>query len=88
MVAGLETFKAFFADFKDCYVLIGGSACDVYFSEQDIPFRVTHDLDMILCVEALTPDFFRKFWQFVHEGGYRHRQKEVRSRLYECFGLP
>ena len=36
MVAGLETFKTFFADFKDCYVLIGGSACDVYFAEQDI----------------------------------------------------
>ena len=88
MVAGLETFKAFFADFKDCYVLIGGSACDVYFSEQDIPFRVTHDLDMILCVEALTPDFFRKFWQFVHEGGYRHRQKSDGHRQFYRFAAP
>ena len=48
MVNGLDTFKTYFADYKDCYVLIGGSACDVYFTDQDLPFRVTEDLDMIL----------------------------------------
>ena len=88
MVAGLETFKTFFADFKDCYVLIGGSACDVYFAEQDIPFRVTHDLDMILCVEALTPAFFDRFWQFVREGGYQHRQKSDGHRQFYRFTAP
>ena len=88
MVAGLETFKTFFADFKDCYVLIGGSACDVYFAEQDIPFRVTHDLDMILCVEALTPAFFSRFWQFVREGGYKHRQKSDGHRQFYRFTAP
>ena len=88
MVAGLETFKTFFADFKDCYVLIGGSACDVYFAEQDIPFRVTHDLDMILCVEALTPAFFDRFWQFVREGGYQHRQKSDGHRQFYRFTSP
>ena len=25
MVNGLDTFKTYFADYKDCYVLIGGS---------------------------------------------------------------
>ena len=61
MVNGLDTFKTYFADYKDCYVLIGGSACDVYFTDQDLPFRVTEDLDMILCVEALSPAFFARF---------------------------
>ena len=28
MVTGLDKFKEFFADYRDCYVLIGGSACD------------------------------------------------------------
>lgn len=88
MVAGLETFKTFFADFRDCYVLIGGSACDVYFAGQDIPFRVTHDLDMILCVEALTPSFFSRFWQFVREGGYQHRQKSDGHRQFYRFTAP
>ena len=45
MVRGLDVFRDFFADYRDCYVLIGGSACDVYFTDQEIPFRVTHDLD-------------------------------------------
>ena len=76
MVTGLDKFKEFFADYRDCYVLIGGSACDVYFTDQELPFRVTYDLDMILCVEALTPAFFNRFWQFIREGGYEHRQKK------------
>ena len=75
MVRGLDIFRDFFADYRDCYVLIGGSACDVYFTDQEIPFRVTHDLDMILCVEALTPAFFNHFWEFIRAGGYVHRQK-------------
>ncbi len=77
MVRGLDIFRDFFAEFRDCYVLIGGSACDVYFTDQEIPFRVTHDLDMILCVEALTPAFFNRFWEFIRAGGYKsdgHRQ--------------
>lgn len=31
MVKGLDTFKRHFADFSNCYILIGGSACDVFF---------------------------------------------------------
>ena len=57
MVKGLDAFKRHFADYSDCYILIGGSACDVNFSAAALPFRVTHDLDMVLCVEALTPRF-------------------------------
>ena len=32
MVKGLEAFKRHFADYSDCYIFIGGSACDVNFS--------------------------------------------------------
>ena len=32
MVKGLDTFKRHFAEYADCYILIGGSACDVNFS--------------------------------------------------------
>ena len=80
MVKGLDTFKRYLADYTDCYILIGGSACDVNFSAAALPFRVTHDLDMVLCVEALTPSFFKRFWSFVHEGGYVHREKSNGER--------
>ena len=88
MVTGLDKFKEFFADYRDCYVLIGGSACDVYFTDQELPFRVTHDLDMILCVEALTPAFFNRFWQFIRGGGYEHRQKADGHRQFYRFTCP
>ena len=32
MVKGLDAFKRHFADYSDCYILIGGSAGDVNFS--------------------------------------------------------
>lgn len=88
MVNGLDLFRDYFADYRDCYVLIGGSACDIYFSELEIPFRVTHDLDMILCVEALTPAFFARFWEFIRSGGYVHRQKSDGHRQFYRFTSP
>mgnify|MGYP007111675868 CR=1 FL=1 len=75
MVKGIEIFKSHFADWSDCYVLIGGSACDINFSVAALPFRVTRDLDVVLCVEALTPNFFNRFWEFIRNGGYEHREK-------------
>ena len=88
MVRGLECFRDFFAEYRDCYVLIGGSACDVYFEDQAIPFRVTHDLDMILCVEALTPAFFKRFWEFIRAGGYQNRQKSDGNKQFYRFTAP
>lgn len=32
---GLETFKQYFQEYKDHYVLIGGAACDIIFSEEE-----------------------------------------------------
>lgn len=88
MVTGLETFVRFFAGFEDCYMLIGGSACDLHFSAVALPFRATRDLDMVLCVESLTPEFFRRFWQFVRESGYRRRECSAGPRQFYRFAHP
>lgn len=88
MVKGLDTFKRHFADYTDCYILIGGSACDVNFSAAALPFRGTHDLDMVLCVEALTPRFFDRFWAFIRDGGYEHREKSDGARQFYRFTHP
>ena len=88
MVKGLDAFKRHFADYSDCYILIGGSACDVNFSAAALPFRVTHDLDMVLCVEALTPRFFDRFWAFIRAGGYEHREKASGERQFYRFTHP
>ena len=73
MVKGLDTFSRYFEDYKDQYVLIGGAACDIIFESNDVIFRATRDLDMVLIVEALTPQFGEKFWNFIVDGKYRNK---------------
>ena len=62
MVKGLDTFKEYFQNFSEQYVLIGGAACDLSFHEGGADFRATKDLDIVLVVEALTKEFGQKFW--------------------------
>ncbi|MDD6656955.1 MAG: hypothetical protein PUE95_06650 [Lachnospiraceae bacterium] len=61
MVKGLDRFRDFFAGFEQQYVLIGGAACDILFSSNEGQFRATRDLDMVLIVEALTPEFGKNY---------------------------
>ena len=68
MVGGLNKFKDYFSEYKEQYVLIGGAACDIVMEDFDSSFRVTKDLDIVLIVEALTPEFGRAFWKFVNDG--------------------
>ena len=60
MVKGLDTFRRYFKGFEDQYVLIGGAACDIVFESNETTFRATRDLDIVLIVEALTPEFGEK----------------------------
>lgn len=83
MVKGLKLFKEYFKDYKDQYVLIGGAACDINFEDNAASFRVTKDLDMVLIVEALTPGFGNRFWQFIKDGGYENKAKsDGRPQFY------
>lgn len=88
MVKGLETFREFFRNYQDQYVLIGGAACDMIFEEADIPFRATRDLDIVLVVEALTAEFGTRFWEFIHDGGYENRAKSNGSPQFYRFSNP
>jgi hypothetical protein len=88
MVKGLEAFKEFFRDFQNQYVLIGGAACDIVFNEADLPFRATKDLDIVLIIEALTPEFGRRFWDFSREGGYENRVKSNGIPQFYRFDKP
>ena len=83
MITGLDLFKKRFAKFTSNYVLIGGAACYIHEdTNAQIP-RATKDLDIILIVEVLTPEFGRAFWNFVQDGGYEQRQRGVDK--HECF---
>jgi hypothetical protein len=76
---GLDKFREAFADFADNYVIIGGTACDITMTNTVVRPRATHDIDMIVIVENMTPAYAERFWQFIREAGYRpeKRKQEV-----------
>lgn len=84
---GIDKFKERFADHDGEHVLIGG-AYDLLFSEAGQDFRATKDLDLVLSVEALTPEFGQVFWDFVKEGGYENRQKSSEKPQFYRFSKP
>lgn len=88
MVKGLNTFREFFREYEEQYVLIGGAACDILFESNAGQFRATRDLDMVLIVEALTQEFGDKFWEFIESGKYRNKVTNVGSSQFYRFDKP
>lgn len=82
MVVGLDIFIEHFEDYKDHYVLIGGSACDWQMEQKGLSFRATKDIDIILVVEALTDDFVNHFWQFILDGDYTIAEVGEKKHFY------
>lgn len=82
MVVGMDLFSEHFKSHTEQYVLIGGGACDRYFEQRGIAFRATKDLDVILIVEALTPEFVNRFWDFIKEGEYTVTEKGDKKQFY------
>ena len=69
MSTGIDVFSRHFANYKEQYVVIGGTACEMLLSEEALDFRLTRDIDMVLIVEALTSEFATAFWEFIDKGG-------------------
>ncbi len=51
-------------------------------------FRATKDIDMVLIVEAITPEFGKRFWGYVKEAGYEHINKSTDTPQYYRFSKP
>lgn len=88
MVRGLPKFREHFEGLDDQYVLIGGAAIDIAMEDADLDFRVTKDLDIVLHAKSLDPEFARRFWEFVEEGGYEYRQKSTGKPTFYRFHSP
>lgn len=89
MVNGLDKFKEYFAGYEGNYVLIGGAASNLIEEENFLVPRATKDLDIILVIEALTDSFVHKFWEFIKDAGYEHRQKgSEKAEFYRFYRQP
>ena len=60
MVSGFTKFKERFQGFENQYVIIGGTACDLIMENEELPFRATKDVDIVLIVESITAEDFTK----------------------------
>ncbi len=64
MVTGFTKFKEKFQGFEDQYVVIGGTACDLLMENEDMTFRATKDVDIVLIVESITAEFGKAFGEY------------------------
>ena len=58
-------------------MLIGGAACDEWFSRLSMTFRATRDLDIVQILEAVDADFVASLRGFIDEGGYAIRERSA-----------
>lgn len=83
MVTGLGKFREAFIEYADNYVIIGGTACDIVLRDTDMTPRATSDIDMIVVVENMTPEFATAFWQHKKLGW--NPVWEIQPFRYFCF---
>ncbi|MCW3785495.1 hypothetical protein [Plebeiibacterium sediminum] len=88
MVRGIDTFKEYFKDHADKYIIIGGTALDIQMEDAGFTPRATKDIDIILIVEALDKEFVTAFWEFIKEGNYEQKEKGGDKRQYYRFIKP
>jgi hypothetical protein len=88
MVKGIETFKEYFKDHTDKYVIIGGTACDMIISQEGLTPRATKGIDIILIVEALSSEFISQFWQFIKDARYKRNEESNEDKKYYRFTEP
>ena len=88
MVTGFTKFKEKFQGFEDQYVVIGGTACDLLMENEDMSFRATKDVDIVLIVESITAEFGKAFWDYIKEAEYEHKNKSTGKTQFYRFTSP
>lgn len=88
MVTGINSFRERFKDMDDQYTIIGGTACDLLMSEIGEDFRATKDLDVVLIIESITAEFGRRFWEYIVDAGYEHKNKSTGEPQFYRFSHP
>jgi hypothetical protein len=84
----MQSFKEWFADYSDNFIIIGGAACSLIMEAENADFRLTKDIDVVLLVEALNTGFGRRLWDYVLDAGYEHRQASTGEQQFYRFRNP
>jgi len=57
-------------------------------SSAGLDFRGTKDIDIVIIIEAIKPEFFKVFWGFAEEAGYKNREKSDGKKQFYRFTKP
>lgn len=88
MVKGLDIFREHFRRFEGFFTLIGGAACVEWFDAEQLEFRATEDLDIVLMIEVLNQDFIAAIRTFVSVGKYEIRERSEGPPILYRFAKP
>lgn len=88
MVIGMSIFQKYFAKYSDSFTILGGAACDEWFSQASLGFRATKDIDVVLILEAKNIAFFEQLWRFLKDGSYRNWQRSDGTKSFFRFLSP
>lgn len=88
MVIGFKSFQEWFQGYEQQYAIIGGTACDLLMSDEGLDFRATKDIDLVLIIEAVTPEFGKHFWEYIIQAGYEHQNKSTGLPQFYRFSHP
>lgn len=84
-MVGVDKIREYLGEFKSNYVVIGGTACNLNLEAADLQGRATKDIDMIVVCEAITPEYLKRFWEFIRAGGYSLWQVKNDKNDKKCF---
>jgi len=88
MVKGLDVFRERFRPFQGFMTLIGGAACDEWFTTNGLTFRATNDLDLVIMIDDVAPTFIAAIRAFVAEGGYEISERSEGVPILYRFSNP
>ncbi len=85
-VHGLQHFVDYFKDIEDEYVIIGGVAADITLKENDISFRVTKDVDIVILTNS-SDKLNDRILEYVKKGQYQSKET-IHGKQYFRFSKP
>lgn len=88
MIKGLDLFRERFRPFQGMMALIGGAACDEWFTANGLSFRATNDLDLVIMIDGVDPEFIAAVRAFVAEGGYEISERSDGVPILYRFSNP
>lgn len=86
-IRGVKHFSDFFKDFENDYVIIGGVAASIIFEDNDLSFRATKDVDMVILTNnsiALN----KKIAEYIRIGCFEIKEASENEPRYYRFSKP